>query len=158
MKTEGLNFLEAVAALQAGECKGIKRRMWNADSVLVVVGLEKIEFRCGTTYVPYLIDFQNDWVLVNPIPKTERREVKRWYCPICAGTFMNNHSAACACNRKVSELVELTGHYDAPIPRKVKRMVEIGSCTNFQIVFNKTIHLPPGTKIFAELEESGDHS
>jgi hypothetical protein len=143
-----VNFLEAVAALQAGECELV--RVGN-----VFLGIAKGILTC----FHYESDFPNkpspsfsftaeaylrqDFSMVNPIPLTEKREVKRWAIISPSNTeyatevnlgsaqrFIENHPTY--------SIVELTGTYDAPIPRKVKRRHQ--SVTTIQ--FNGHIGIP----------------
>jgi hypothetical protein len=108
-----MNFIEAVTALGNGECEGIKRSLWSADSVLIAVK-EKIEFPNSISYIPYLMDFQyDDWELVNHIPATEEVEISKWYCPICN----NISNLPCA-----HERVLLTGHYTREITRTTNKI------------------------------------
>jgi hypothetical protein len=115
-----VTFLEAVEALQSGECEGIRAAGWNSDNVLFVSG-GKLQFRQGLAYIPYAVDFSKQFQPVNPIPRTEKREVKRWFCTECKQSQGFEGSATC-CEKP---MVPLTGHYDAPVPRKVKRREEI---------------------------------
>ena len=127
-----MNFMEAVAALQAGECEGIRAVGWNSDNVLVIRD-GKLEFRQGLSYIPYAIDFGKDFQLVYPKPITETVEVKRYMITnpgggVYSDTFMTKEAAECKAAKMPypsGAIVELTGHYEAPVPPRVRKTVTL---------------------------------
>jgi hypothetical protein len=116
-----VNFLEAVAALQAGECEGIRRCSFTLKPYHVPGQRIGIDMTSGKIAFEHLL--ANDWQLVNPIPRTEKREVKR-YLLVNKETGEERRYASNgdeAYDASVYEVVTLTGTYDSPIPRKTKK-------------------------------------
>jgi hypothetical protein len=113
-----MNFIEAAKALNDGECTGIKRPG----------GVVRDGFAFDTIWLDSIL--ATDWEMVNPKPRTEPREVKRWGIfykkdneLVC--TVGTEDAAVKACDARYSYIVELTGAYEVEIPRKVKRREEV---------------------------------
>lgn len=90
-------------------------------------------------------------------PATEEVEVRRWAIVDekgnACGVFGDISAAERACLGN-PQIIELTGHYTRPIPKKIKKRVEVSAAfdgANFYL--NGTRSIPIGAKIFAEYEE-----
>jgi len=120
-----MNFLDAVRALQAGECGGIRRNdvMWkytlDGDGNLCMLDKDQ---SAGS----FLAD---DWELVNPKPQTVTKEVKRWAVvdEKTGGVHFTSGNIE-QCEVRLPDypgplaIVELTGTYTVEVP-KVRKMV-----------------------------------
>ncbi len=98
MKTSGLTGIEAIKALAEDRCDSFESEkdmtFWSSlDNGISLNRLLTETFR-----------------LINPKPRTEKVEVKRWYCTNCQ---QSQGSPGECCNKT---LVELTGHYERPLP------------------------------------------
>jgi hypothetical protein len=142
-----MDFLEAVKALKNRECEGIRPGL-NAlyiklhDGILRWTGRGGSEIRAD--------QFTSDqWVLVNPKPRTKEREVERWLCNQCQFITLLSHQICPQCLSNTPP-VKLTGTYEVEIPRKVKKRVELKGFVGQSI--DGTI-VPLDANVFAEWEE-----
>jgi hypothetical protein len=152
-----MNFLEALASLQAGECEGIRRSLYGDGVLLHLVEGQlyrrnRDNQRDDLHFMPYTF-LATDWELVNPKPRTEQREVKRW-----AIYWKKDNALVCTVETKeraevncssAEYIVELTGTYEVEIPRKVKRREEIPR----NCLTPGYRAMSPDTRFFAEWEE-----
>lgn len=149
-----MNFLEAVQALANGECEGI-RRLGGYATITLSEGCLQDCYKDARNILA------NDFILVNPIPKTENREVKRWMIRESDGnitgipfaTYKQAENYCENCKIENANIIELTGFVEVPIPRKVKRRMDISEvvgCGHFTV---NGVLIPKDAKTFAEWEE-----
>jgi hypothetical protein len=130
-----MKFEEALGEAFVGRCDGFKRPFW--ANYLVVEERDLLwditRATCNIRPVDYLAD---DYVLVNPKPRTEKREVKGWV----------------VLSKDTGEMTPFVTTYEVEVPRKVKRREEI-QYQGTIMVTDGPRPVPVGAKFFAEWEE-----
>jgi hypothetical protein len=86
------------------------------------------------------------------VPAMEEVEVKRWIY-ITSDGVESAWSTLAFAEQRGGRVVKLTGHYTRPLPKKIKKRVELGKVIHGTITFTTNHTLPVDTKIFAEYEE-----
>jgi len=89
-------------------------------------------------------------------PKTEEVGVKTFAVVDGNGKVLfvtKSESTAISHHCDGRHIISMTGHHTRPIPKKIKKRVEIGEVIHGTITFTANHSLPVGTKLFAEYEE-----
>ena len=159
-----MDFLTAVKALQAGECEGIIRDCQKGKLHLIISRGRIVwsNFRINSALSPE-IDWllADDWILVNPIPRTETREATTFGVVVDGNVEMIDEEES-GCDKWATkyggQVVKLTAPYQVEVKPKVKRRKEIGvmnkGIIKRNVGFTQQRECPQmKAKLFAEWEE-----
>lgn len=166
MRTSGLAFVEAVKALEVGQCESIRHEDWSQkyEPQFLVIQNHRLVWQGGENSFGICLNASQytdrKWILVNPKPTTEPAETIQYVVIEPSDghvvVMTDSESQAKGLLHGQRQLVEVRIPYQREVKEKVLHRVDITNCKSYG---NGThIHVQPDmipvhARIYAEWEE-----